>query len=210
VGNGCHLHFSAWREGQNLMTGGPGPEELTETGEALAAGVLEHLPELMAVLAPSVLSYERLQPNHWSGSFTCWGRENREAALRFIKGTAGGRSQSANFEVKTVDSTSNPYLAAAVVIAAALAGLEQGQRLPAPTQLNPADLSAQAQAEQRIRRLPASLDEAIAEFERSSLLRQALGDPLFEAFLAVRRVEWESYGQKDAAEVIASHRWRYG
>lgn len=210
AGNGCHMHFSAWKDGKNLMTGGSGPENLTEEGESLVAGVLDHLVELTGIYAPSVLSCERLQPNHWSGAFACWGRENREAAMRFVKGTAGTREASANMELKTIDGTSNPYLVAAMVIASAMDGLERGLNLPDPIQINPDSLSDEERAARKIRRLPTSLKEAIEELEASPLARETLGDHLFEAFVSVRRHEWESYGQKDISELIKLHRWKYG
>lgn len=210
VGNGCHLHFSAWKDGRNLFTGGTGRENLTEEGEALVAGVLDHLLELMAILAPSVPSYERLKPQHWSGAFTCWGWENREAALRLVKGTAGTRGRAANFELKSIDGASNPYLTAAVVIASALDGLERGLRLPEPIQVDPALLSEEARSSKGIYQLPADLGEAIDELERSTFVRSTLGDPLFEAFLAVRRLEWDTYREMDMGEVVDAHRWRYG
>jgi glutamine synthetase len=228
VGNGCHLHFSAWSDGRNfasretragvsaeprpmnLMSNGDGPFGMTATAEALAAGVLQHLPDLSALLTPSVISYERLQPSHWAGPFTTWGPENREAALRFICGSAGTRSQSANFELKPIDGAANPYLSMAAVIVAGLDGLDRGLRLPDPVTVDPATLSEDDRASRGIHRLPADLQEAIERFASSTFVRAMLGDPLFEAFLAVRRLEWETFGTHDVADVIDAHRWRYG
>ena len=82
VGNGQHLHLSLRRNGGNLLAGGDGPYGMTEEGESFLAGVLEALPALAAVGAPSVASHLRLVPSHWAGAFRCWGRENRETALR--------------------------------------------------------------------------------------------------------------------------------
>lgn len=210
VGNGCHLHFSAWQDGQNLMQGGSGPEGLTETGEALAAGVLEHLRDLVAVYAPSVISYGRLQPDHWSGGYTCWGHENREAAIRMIKGMAGTRERAANMELKTTDHTANPYLAAAMLLASALDGLERGLRLPQPLQINPSTLPEAEREANRVYRLPATLGQAIDRLAQSTLARQAMGQAEFEAFLASRRLEWESYGQTDLVELTHLLRGKYG
>ena len=210
TGNGCHLHFSAWKNGQNLMAGGTGPEGLTQEGEALAAGVLEHLHESTAIIAPSVLSYERLQPGRWAGAFTCWGWENREAALRLVKGMAGNRQKAANFELKSIDGTSNPYLVAAMLVASAMDGLKRGLRLPAPLQADPATLTDEAQTLHCVRRLPTDLGDAIDELERSALARTTLGHDLFEAFLAVRRLEWETFRETDIDELVEFHRWRYG
>lgn len=100
VGNGGHVHLSLWRENAakgtegtgNAMAGGDGPYGMTGAGEAFVAGILDRLPALLAVGAPSVASYLRLIPSHWAGAFACWGLENREAALRFVTGPAATSS----------------------------------------------------------------------------------------------------------------------
>ena len=93
VGNGGHVHLSLWRDGKNLLAGGPGRHGLTGDGEAFAAGILASLPALTAVGAPSVASYLRLVPSHWAGAYQCWGRENREAALRLVTGSSGEQAE---------------------------------------------------------------------------------------------------------------------
>jgi glutamine synthetase len=210
VGNGRHLHISAWRDGRNLMHGGDAVAGLTAEGEALAAGILHRLPELMAVVAPSVVSYDRLQPHRFAGPFTCWGPENREAALRLIRGTIGTSDRAANFELKAVDGASNPYLVPAVVIGAALDGVRAQRKLPPPVVVDPTEINDEEQRRLGLRRLPLDLGEAISGFEKSHLAREILGIRLFEAFLAVRRLEWETYRDTDPDEAIFSHRWRYG
>ena len=124
VGNGGHVHLSVWRNGQNLLAGGPGRHGLTADGEAFAGGILAGLPALTAVGAPSVASYLRLVPSHWAGVFQCWGRENREAALRLVTGSAGEQDARANIEIKCFDLAANPYLVTGSLIAAGLAGLK--------------------------------------------------------------------------------------
>ncbi|XNL24802.1 glutamine synthetase [Longispora sp. K20-0274] len=89
AGNGAHLHFSAHADGTNLFAGGPGPHGLTARGEAILASVLARVPALVAIGAPSVPSHLRLVPQRWAGAYQCWGRENREAVLRFVTGPAG-------------------------------------------------------------------------------------------------------------------------
>ena len=209
VGNGSHIHFSAWAGGKNLFTGGNGPEELTADGEHMAAGVLKRLPEMLSLLATSVLSYERLQPSNWAGAYTCWGWENREAALRLCKGTRAIRSKAANFELKCIDGTVNPYLVVGILIAAALEGLERKSVLPEPTQINPDDLTEDERDKKGIRQLSASLQEAIGELEKSTFVRKALGDPLYECYLAVKKFDWECYSPMTLQEMVEDLRWRY-
>ena len=210
VGNGMHLHLSLWdRRGRNLFQGGRGPEGMTQKAEAFTAGVLDHLPALTAISAPSVASYQRLQPHRWSGPWACWGRENREAALRFVTGMVGSRPEAANLELKSMDAAANPYLALGAVLAAGLDGIERDLRLPEPVTVDPASLSAAERKKRGIAQLPSSLGAAITALERSALMKEAMGDVLFEAFLATRRGEDAAYEGRDDDEVVRAHRWRY-
>jgi glutamine synthetase len=209
VGNGGHVHFSLWRDGVNLFAGGQGPYGMTDIGEAFVAGVLAQLPALVAVGSPSVPSYLRLIPSHWAGAFQCWGRENREAAIRFVTGMVGTRETAANTEVKCFDQSANPYLAAGALIAAGLAGMERDLRLPDEVTVDPGALSDAELAHTGIQRLPQSLDEALSNLEKSDVLRDAMGPMLFGPFTAVRRAEAEAFAGLDPEEIVAAHRWRY-
>jgi len=209
VGNGGHVHLSLWRDATNLLAGGPGRYGLTEEGEAFAAGILTALPALTAVGCPSVASYLRLVPSHWAGAFQCWGRENREAALRLITGSAGERAVRANLEVKCFDLAANPYLAIGSLLAAGMAGLDSGAALPAEVEGDPAGQDPADLAERGVHRLPQSLAESVAELAGSELIAAAMGEPLFEAFLAVRRAEIELFADSSPEDVAARTRWRW-
>jgi glutamine synthetase len=209
VGNGGHVHFSVWRDGRNLFHGGDGPHGMTDEGEAFAAGILEELPALVAVGSPSVPSYLRLIPSHWAGAFACWGRENREAAVRFVTGMVGTRETAANTEIKCFDESANPYLAVGALIAAGLAGVERSLRLPDEVTVDPGGLSDEELETRGIRRLPRSLPEALEHLEKSEVLREAMGSLLFGAFVAVRRAEAEAFDGGEPDAIVAAHRWRY-
>ncbi|WP_280724850.1 glutamine synthetase family protein [Kitasatospora sp. MAA4] len=213
VGNGGHLHLSLWRGGpdggeRNLFQGGPGPYGLTAEGESFLAGVLAELPALLALGAPGVASYLRLRPQRWAGAYQCWGMENREAALRLIPGPPDEGQGAANAEIKCFDAAANPYLAVGAVIAAGLAGLDAGLALPPEVPGDPAGAPDDS-ATGEVPRLPGSLLETVAAFESSTMLREALGDPLYEAVLAVRRGECELFAGRTDQEVAAATRWRY-
>ncbi|MEV5377537.1 glutamine synthetase family protein [Streptomyces nondiastaticus] len=202
VGNGAHLHLSLWRDGGNLFRGGDGPFGLTGPGEAFLAGVLHELPALLAITAPHPASYLRLAPSRWAGAYQCWGPENREAALRLIPGPARDAG-SANAEIKCIDATANPYLTAGAVIAAGLNGIEQKLTLPDPVSGDPAVTGA------AVPRLPTSLPEALDRLRGSDLLRDALGEPLYEAFLAVREGEHARTRHDSPEAVVSDLRHRY-
>ncbi|MET8453866.1 glutamine synthetase family protein [Streptomyces sp. NPDC005209] len=209
VGNGGHLHLSCRRDGANLHTGGMRRYGMTAEAESFAAGVLAHLPALTALTAPSPASYLRLKPSQWAGVFTAWGRETREAALRVVTGTAGRQERYANLEVKPVDLAANPYLALGCVIAAGLDGVTSAAALPEEITGDPARLGEEEAAARGVRRLPASLPEAVEEFRRDEVLRAALGPVLADAVTAVRLGEAAAVDGLDDARVAAAYRWKY-
>ncbi|MEV7964763.1 glutamine synthetase family protein [Sphaerisporangium sp. NPDC088356] len=202
VGNGAHVHLSLWRDGANLMAGGDGRYGLTGTGEAFAAGILSRLPALLAVGAPSVASYLRLVPSHWAGAFACWGLENREAAIRFVTGSAGDRSRAANLEVKCFDAAANPYLAVAVLLAAGRAGVAEGGTLPEPVEVDPRSLGT-------VTPLPSSLGAALQAFETDAVLKDALGEAMIDTIALVRRGEIALFEGADPEEIAARTRWKH-
>ncbi|PRY02538.1 glutamine synthetase family protein [Allonocardiopsis opalescens] len=209
AGNGGHLHLSIWRNGRNLLQGGQGPRGMTAEGEAFLAGVLSALPALTAIGSPTPASYLRLVPSRWAGVYQCWGWENREAAVRFVTGMPGQEIEAANAEIKCFDGAANPYLVVGTVIAAGLAGVDASLRLPPEYSGDPAVADATELERLEVRRLPTSLTEAVRHLESSTLLRQALGEPLFRAVLAVRHGEDELFAGQTSAEIIEATRWRY-
>lgn len=209
VGNGGHVHLSIWREGANLMAGGSGPYGLTREGEAFAAGILQRLAPLLAVGAPSAVSYLRLVPSHWAGAYACWGLENREAALRMITGSAGSIERAANIEIKCVDLTANPYLLLAALMVAGRAGIVEQNSLPEPIELDPAVCDPAELSRRGIQRLPTTLAETTESFAADPALTDAFGPELVEAILAVRRSEVALFSGATAETIIAAQRWRH-
>ncbi len=209
VGNGGHVHVSITREDAPLFAGGDGPLGMTADGAAFAAGVLTELPALLAIGAPAVASYLRLVPSHWAGVYACWGHETREAALRFVTGSAGSEQTAANLEIKPVDLAANPYLLVGCLLAAGLAGIESSASLPEPVTGDPGLLDDAERERRGIARLPESLDDAVAAFEQSTVLRSALGDVLADAVAAVRRAEIARFADTSPDDVAAALRWVY-
>jgi glutamine synthetase len=209
VGNGGHVHLSLGRDERNLMAGGSGRFGLTDEATGFASGILDHLPALLAVGAPSVASYLRLVPQHWAGAYACWGLENREAALRMVTGSRGSEEWAANLEVKCFDLHANPYLMLAGLLAAGIDGLDRGASLPEPVDVDPASLGEEVLAERGIRRLPTSLREATDAFAADPLLETAYGEPLAAAIRAVRESELELFDGSSPEEVAAASRWAH-
>jgi glutamine synthetase len=196
-GNGAHLHISFTRQGVPLLSGGPEEADLTPEGAHAVAGIAAHLPEAIAVLAGTVVSGERMQPGHWSGAFSCWGVENREAALRLLVAN-NGNPYGANLEVKCVDAGANPYLAAGLVLGFAAHGIEQRMPLPPAVSVDPASLDELEMRRAGIVPLPADAQTRVDLFEKSGLVRDLLGAPMHAAVLAVRRYESTLFADQDA------------
>lgn len=189
AGSGCHLHLSLWHDGQNLLPHLDTPGELSEVARRFIAGILHHLPALMALTTPSTNSYRRLQPHAWSGAFRCWGVDNREAAVRVP--SCSDESSPTHFELKTVDAAANPYLALGAVIAAGLDGVRHCFELPDAVTIDPGHLSESEQSHLGIERLPINLGKAIEQLSTNHVLLDALGTQLAQAYLAVRKAEWD-------------------
>jgi glutamine synthetase len=212
-GNGCHLHFSAWDPSgeTNLFYDPRAPLGLSDLGLHFLAGVLAHLPALVALTCPSYNSYRRLTPGSWSGAYACYGLDNREAALRVSSTFWGQEESSTNLELKACDNTANPYLALGSLIAAGLDGVDR--RLVPPEGLlisdDPTRLTEWELSDRGIQRLPTSLEQAITALEQDSLLLDALGDPLARAFLQLRRSEWEAFHLSGDAYEHAHHVYKY-
>ncbi|HEU4424221.1 MAG TPA: glutamine synthetase, partial [Pilimelia sp.] len=205
VGNGGHLHMSAWSGDRNLFAGGPGPYGLTEPGESILAGLLERLPALTAIGAPSPASYLRLEPQRWAAPWQCWGRENREAALRLITGSVGEREWAANAELKCFDGSANPYLLVGAVTEVATAARGAELRLPPEVPGDPALLPP----EQQPPRLPRSVPDAVAALRADDVLPDALGEPLLAAYCAVRLAEHDLFAAAGPDAIAEGTRWKY-
>ncbi|MGB3201958.1 MAG: glutamine synthetase family protein [Nodosilinea sp.] len=185
AGSGCHLHLSLWRDHDNLIPDGQGG--LSAIAQSFAAGLLHHLPALMAITAPSPNSYRRLRPHCWSGAYGVWGMDNREAALRVPSNPSP--PSPTHLELKTVDGAANPYLALGSAIAAGLDGIVQQYSLPEAVQQDPGALSEAERRDRGIALLPQALATALSALEQDTILLEALGQPLAQTHLAVRRAE---------------------
>jgi glutamine synthetase len=210
AGNGAHIHFSLWDEqGRNVFYDRALPDGLSLIGRQFIGGVLAHLPALVALTCPSFNSYKRLQPQSWSSAYTVWGHDNREAALRVASPFWSDVEGSTNLELKAADSSCNPYIALGGLLAAGLDGITRGLEPSAATEEDPAQLSDAVRAARDIRRLPASLDEALDNLVADGTLMSALGELLGRSYLAVRRSEARAYAAMDDEAQFRGHFYKY-
>ncbi len=211
AGNGCHLHFSLWdAAGARNRFYDPGASDsLSAEARAFLAGVLEHLPGLCGLAAPSFNSYRRILPQFWAGAYTCWGHDNREATLRVPSPFRGVEEASTNVEFKAADASSNPYVAVGGLIAAGLDGIERGLEPPAPVEADPSTIPEDEREQRGIVRLPATQEEALGALEADRVLMDALSPTLARSYLAVRRSEWAAYSAGDLAFEQRGHFSKY-
>lgn len=202
TGSGCHLHLSLWKDDENVLTDHQGEYGLSEIGGQFIAGVLHHLPALMAITTPIPNSYRRIVPHTWTGAYQCWGADNREAAIRIIREPDG---EIKNFELKTVDVSSNPYLALGVVITAGLDGIKQEMELVNPVQEDPAYFSEDELEELKINRLPSDLKESIRKLKKDMVILSAMGEKLAKAYIAVKEADLKELSEltlEDEVELL--------
>jgi glutamine synthetase len=190
AGSGCHLHFSLWQEGNNILSDPKKENKLSSIASSFIAGVLDRLPALMAITTPSPNSYRRIIPHGWSGAFRCWGFDNREAAIRVPTNPAS--PSPTHIEFKTVDAAANPYLALGAMIFAGLDGIRRHLKLSESVNADPGNLSETERQVQNIDFLPTNLGESIELFKQDNFLLDAMGADLAKAYLAVRSAEWEA------------------
>ncbi|MFQ5973464.1 MAG: glutamine synthetase family protein, partial [Alphaproteobacteria bacterium] len=199
AGNSAHIHWSVWDlEGKTNLLYDPKDEYgLSKIGYHLVAGVLAHLPGLLALTAPSYNSYRRLQPHFWSSAYTSWGPDNREASVRIASGLWGREPESVNLEFKPSDPSNNPYLALGGLIAAGLDGVARQLDPGQVTLIDPANYSAEEQAARGIERYPTTLDAALDALEQDEVLMDALGSDLSRSYLTVKRSEYAAFAAED-------------
>ena len=195
TGSGAHYNMSLadLHSGDNLfLSADQAPGTVSPLAHRFIAGVLRHAPAICAVIAPTVNSYKRLVAQGsmsgftWAPVFICYGNNNRTNMLRIP--SAGGR-----VECRAADISCNPYLGAAMILAAGLEGIREQLDPGAPNLVNAYTLTAEQRRERGLTTLPRTLSEAIDAFEADPLSKKVFGDAMFDAFVSYKREEWESY-----------------
>jgi glutamine synthetase len=191
-GSGMHVNQSLAKDGENAFYDPKGELELSDTAYAYIAGLMDHLPAITAVANPIVNSYKRLVPGYEAPVYIAWSPGNRSAAIRI----PAKRGRSTRAELRTPDPSANPYLAFAAMLAAGLDGIKRGLKPPAAVNKNIYNLTDEEQEGLGIQGLPHNLEDALAAFENDKVLRTALGDHIFDAFMGEKRREWADYREQ--------------
>jgi glutamine synthetase len=165
---------------------------LSATGKAFIAGLLRHARELAPIFAQWVNSYKRLVPGYEAPVYVAWSQRNRSALIR-IPLYKPGSEQATRAEIRCPDPACNPYLTFATLLHAGLEGIEKGYELEAPMDSNLYHLTSEERKERGIVSLPETLGEAVDELAASELMRRALGDHIWDAYVRLKRKEWDEY-----------------
>jgi glutamine synthetase len=191
-GSGMHVHQSLFKGSENAFFDESDEYFLSDIGKKYIAGLLKHSRELSAIVAQWVNSYKRLVPGYEAPVYISWARRNRSALIR-VPMYKPGKSKATRMEFRCPDPACNPYLAFAVMLAAGLKGIEEGYDLPDPIEEDIFEMSAKEREARSIESLPGSLGQAIHLTERSDVVREALGDHIFDKFIENKKIEWDQY-----------------
>jgi glutamine synthetase len=194
-GSGMHTHQSLFSiaESRNAFADADSSYGLSPLAKSYMAGILAHARGMIAVLAPLVNSYNRLVPGNEAPTYLTWRRTNRSALIRVPMVSPGKSIEGTRVEVRCPDPSSNTYLAFAAMVAAGLDGVEKGLTLSEPVEESLFEMDAATIAAKSIKELPGTLGEALDELSRDEVVREALGDHVYNHFVEAKRAEWDEY-----------------
>jgi glutamine synthetase len=191
-GSGMHVNQSLFKGDKNAFFDKDGEYHLSDIARCYIAGLLKHAPEITAVTNQWVNSYKRLVPGYEAPVYVSWTRRNRADLVR-VPEYKPGREKSTRIEFRSPDPACNPYLAFSVMLAAGIEGIEKQYELPPPVQGNIYKMSDEERQKIGIKTLPSDLFEAVKLMVKGKLVRRALGEHTFNAFIKNKLIEWEQY-----------------
>ncbi|HOE13886.1 MAG TPA: type I glutamate--ammonia ligase [Candidatus Saccharicenans sp.] len=191
-GSGMHVHQSLWRGNHNAFFDSGSTYHLSPEGQYYTAGIMCHARAICPVLSQWVNSYKRLIEGYEAPVYIAWGQKNRSAYIR-VPEYQPGKEKATRIELRSPDPGCNVYLAMALMLAAGLDGIKNQIPLPSPVEENIYELSIRKQKKAGIQLLPRNLQEGIKMMEKSQLVRETLGEHIFQKFLANKQKEIEDY-----------------
>ncbi len=191
-GSGMHVHQSLFKGNSNAFFDGKGKYYLSKIGLSFLAGLMKYAPEITLVNNQWVNSYKRLVPGWEAPVYISWAQRNRSDLIRQPVYKMG-KEKETRFEIRSPDPACNPYLCFSVLLAAGLAGIKEGLEPPPPVEENVYHMPEAERRKRGIGELPGSLFEAIQLTEKSKLVREALGDHVFDSFIQNKKIEWDNY-----------------
>jgi glutamine synthetase len=191
-GSGMHTHQSLFKGDKNAFFDPKDEFHLSKIARSYMAGILKHSKEITSITSQWVNSYKRLVPGYEAPVYISWARRNRSALVR-VPMYKPGKEKATRMEYRSPDPACNPYLTFAVMLAAGLKGIEKGYELPAPVEEDIFEMSEASRKKHGIDSLPGNLLEAVQLTEKSELVKETLGDHIFEKFIENKKIEWDQY-----------------
>lgn len=191
-GSGMHVHQSLFKGNRNAFFDAKDSFFLSKDAKCYIAGLLKHAPEITCVANQWINSYKRLVPGYEAPVYLSWATRNRSDLIR-VPGYRPGKEEATRIEFRSPDPACNPYLTFSVMLAAGLEGIEKGYEIPDPVEENVYEMSKEEREKRGISTLPASLWEASQLMAGSEVVRKALGDHVFNAFIKNKEVECDLY-----------------
>ncbi len=188
-GSGMHTHLSVFKGGQNAFFDENADRQLSETAHNWIAGLLAHAEGMVAITNPIVNSYKRLTPGFEAPTNIAWSASNRSAMIRI----PARRGASTRSELRMPDPSCNPYLALAVMLAAGLDGIENSLTPPPAIQRNIYEMSVRDRRKHKIKELPGTLREALGALQKDQVIKNALGEHVFDHFVDAKTIEFDAY-----------------
>ena len=188
-GSGMHVNMSLNKDGKNIFDDPNGKLGLSDEAYYFMAGIMKHIKSMTAITNPIVNSYKRLVPNYEAPVYVAWSASNRSPLIRI----PASRGSSARLELRCPDSASNPYLTLAVCLAAGLDGIKNKLTPPESVDKNIFTLTEQEREALGVKRLPVTLNEAIAELENDDFVTNVLGEHIGRKYIEAKKAEWEEY-----------------
>ena len=194
-GSGMHTHQSLFKGDKNIFFDGNDRNYLSAEAKYYIAGIMKHIKEITLVCNQWVNSYKRLVVGYEAPVYICWARRNRSALVR-VPMYQPGKEKSTRIELRSPDPACNPYLAFACMVAAGMKGIENKYPLSEPLERDVYHLSEEEMKELGVECLPGSLIEAIEVSEKSELLKEVLGEHIFNNLIAAKKIEWDEYRKR--------------
>ena len=204
-GSGMHINMALLKDGKNIFQDTEDENGLSREAYSFIGGILEHIRAITAITNPLINSYKRLVPGYEAPTYIAWSRASRSPLIR----VPSPRGEETRIELRSPDPAANPYLALAVCLRAGLDGIREGT---VPPKSVDGDIFAMTEDERRrmgIRRLPATLTEAIEELEKDALIRNTLGEHAADKYIAEKKEEWNRYRSQVTDWEINEYLYRF-
>jgi len=204
-GSGMHTNISLFKGGENAFFDPLDELQLSRDAYYFLGGLTKNIASITALTNPIVNSYKRLVPGYEAPVYVAWSAKNRSPLIRI----PAARGKSTRLELRNPDPSCNPYLALAGALAAGLDGIENKIEPPAPVNANIFEMSALSRKRHKIVSLPGDLNEAITVMKKSQLVKDVLGEHVFDKYIEAKTGEWDLYRSKVTKWELDSYLTKY-